>query len=275
MLLLAGIMLAKLLATLATVGSGAVGGVLTPTLFFGAAAGAMVGLVLQSLHLAAGLPVATFAVVGMGGMLSATTHSPLLAMILVMEISLDYSLMPPLMLASVVSMLVSRKLHPDSIYTEPLRRKGLKIAAGATTSRAAMERTVAEVMLAPVPPLRETSPLTEIARRFLASANNFLPVVDERGRLIGLVALQDLKEHLTSPEGPVGVIAYDVMRPPPACVTPRQRLLEVLPLVLESELRNIPVVNTFEEYRLVGALARAEVLAIFSEAIATRPQGGT
>ena len=66
----------------------------------------------------------------------------------------------------------------------------------------------------------------------------------------------------------LGVIAYDIMRPPPACVTPNQRLLEVLPVVLASEQRNIPVVNTLKENRLVGALARAEVLGIFSEVIA-------
>ena len=58
------------------------------------------------------------------------------------------------------------------------------------------------------------------------------------------------------------------MRPPPPCVTPNQRLLEVLPVVLGSEQRNIPVVNTLRENRLVGALRRAEGLAIFSEVIA-------
>jgi len=58
------------------------------------------------------------------------------------------------------------------------------------------------------------------------------------------------------------------MRPSPACVTPNQRLLEILPVVLASEQRNIPVVNTLKENRLVGALARAEVLNIFSEVIA-------
>jgi hypothetical protein len=51
-------------------------------------------------------------------------------------------------------------------------------------------------------------------------------------------------------------------------VTPNQRLLDVLPVVLASEQRNIPVVNTLKENRLVGALPRAEVLGIFSEAIA-------
>ena len=123
-------------------------------------------------------------------------------------------------------------------------------------------------MRAPISPVRETEALSEIADRFLTSANNFLPVVDAKGQLVRLVALQDLKEYLGSDEQILGVIAYDIMRPPPACVTPNQRLLDVLPVVLASEQRNIPVVNTLKENRLVGALARTEVLGMFSEAIA-------
>jgi CIC family chloride channel protein len=214
------------------------------------------------------LSVVTFAIVGMGSMLSATTGSPLLSMIMVFEISLNYSLIPPLMLACVISTLVARRFHPESIYTEPLRRKGLTVSQDATASEAATERTVGDIMRAPVPPVRETASLGQIADRFLTSSNNFLPVVDAHGQLMGLVALQDLKEYLGGGDEMRGIIGYDLMRPPPACVTPNQRLLDILPVVLASEQRNIPVVTTLKENRLVGALSRAEVLALFSEAIA-------
>lgn len=275
LLFLVGLFLAKLIATLATVGSGAVGGVFTPTLFLGAGVGAIFGLSLHEFHLAEQLPIASFAVVGMGSMLSATIRSPLLAMIMVFEISLDYSLMPPLMLACVVSIIVAGKLHPESIYTEPLRRKGVLLRQEPTASEATTERTVSDLMRDPVAPVRETSTLGEVANRFLTSANNFLPVVDAKGQMVGIIALHDLKEFLGSGEQLLGVIAYDVMRPPPPCVTPNQRLLEVLPVVLASEQRNIPVVNTLKENRLVGALARAEVLGIFSEAIAATRKAET
>jgi H+/Cl- antiporter ClcA/CBS domain-containing protein len=270
LLFLCGLFLAKLIATLATVGSGAVGGVFTPTLFLGAALGGSFALALRSLGAGAGLPIAPFALVGMGSMLAATTRSPLLAMIMIFEISLDYSLMPALMLACVVSILIARKFHPESIYTEPLRLRGLTMAKETTEPGAATERTVGDLMRSPVPPIRESAALGEIAERFLTSANNFLPVVDAKSQLVGMVALQDLKEYLGAGEELRAVIAYDVMRPPPACVTPNQRLLDVLPVVLASEQRNIPVVNTLKENRLVGALARTEVLGVFSEAIAAR-----
>ena len=274
-LFLGGLLLAKLLATSVSVGSGTVGGVFTPTLFLGACLGALFGTALQSLGGAKGLPTNSFALVGMGSVLAATTRSPLLAMIMVFEISLDYSLMPPLMLGCVISILVAGRLHPESIYTEPLRQRGLEISDETTQAGVATEQMVGDLMHAPVSPLRENTPLKDIANRFMTSPNNFLPVVDAGRKLIGVVALQDLKEYLHAGEELRAVIAYDVMRPPPKCVTPNQRLLEVLPVVLESELRNIPVVNSFTENRLVGVLARGEALGIFAEVIAagSKPAG--
>ena len=268
LLWLAGLLMAKWVATAATVGAGTVGGVFTPTMFVGATTGALFGVTLHRFGgLAGGVPAGAFALVGMGAVLAATTRSPLLAMIMIFELSLDYSLVPPLMLACVVSILVARQLHGESVYTEHLRVKSL--ALGQETSRpgAAMEQTVGDLMRAPVPPVRENTPLREIAGRFLTNANNFLPVVDARQRLVGVVALQDLKEFLAGTRDFGAVIASDVMRPPPRCLTPGQRLLDALPVVLASELRNVPVVNDPAENRLIGAVARAEVLAIFSEAI--------
>jgi len=123
-------------------------------------------------------------------------------------------------------------------------------------------------MLAPVPPVTEITSLPELAQRFLGSANNFLPVVDADQRLVGMVALQDLKEHLGAGRELSAVIASDVMRPPPRCVTPNQRLVDVFNLALASEQQNIPVVSTLTDKRLVGALARTEVLGLFAESIA-------
>src|SRR5580704_6709361 len=114
----------------------------------------------------------------MGSVFSATTRSPLLAIVMVFEISLNYSLMPALMLGCAVSTVVSRRLHPQSIYTEPLRLRSLEMESPRLGS--AVEQTVGDLMRAPVPPVRDNTPLPEIAQRFLSSTNNFLPVVDSR-----------------------------------------------------------------------------------------------
>lgn len=267
---LLGLFLAKLLATAITVGSGTVGGVFTPTLFLGASLGSLVGTLFHWAGLGTGQAIGAFALVGMGSVLSATIHSPLLALIMIFEISLNYTLIPPLMLACAISTVVARRLHLDSIYTEPLRRKGFELERETHQVGAATLRTVGELMREPVPPLRETAGFREVVDRFLTSSNNFLPVVDAQSRLIGIIALQDMKEYLNMGSEMSSVIAYDVMRPPPACLTPNQKLLDVVPILLASELRNIPVVNSLTEFRLVGALVRAEALGLLSEAIAKR-----
>ena len=270
LLWLAGLLVAKWVATAATVGAGTVGGVFTPTLFIGAGAGALFGTALHELGDVSSVPVGAFALVGMGAVLAATTRSPLLAMIMIFELSLDYTLVPPLMLACVVSILVARQLHGESVYTEHLRMRGLAISQETNRLGAAMEQTIGDLMHAPVTPVRESAPLREIADRFVTNSNNFLPVVDAHQRLLGVVALQDLKEFLNVAQDLDAVIACDVMRPPPRCLTPGQPLLDALPAVLESELRNVPVVNNRVENKLVGAVIRAEVLAIFSEAITAK-----
>jgi CIC family chloride channel protein len=274
MLFLLGLFIAKGTATLACVGSGTVGGVLTPTLFLGASLGSLFATVLHLGGAARLLPPGAFALVGMGSVLAATTHSSLLAIILVLEISLNYSLMPPLMLACAVSTLVARKLHQESVYTESLRIEGLSAERETARIGAATEKTVGDFMREAVPPVRDTTLLQDVAARFLSSSNNFLPVVDKDQRLIGMVALHDLKEFLNPHHEIRGVIAFDVMRPPPPCLTPTQRLVDALPVLLSSEQRNVPVVDSQESKRLIGAVARTEVLGLFSEAIATSTRPG-
>lgn len=260
-----GLTIAKVTATIISVGSGAVGGVFTPTLFLGASLGSLFGAALHLAGMSLELPVGVFALVGMGSVLAATTHSPLLAMIMAFELSLNYSLMPPLMLACVVSALVGRRFHPDSIYTEPLRKSGIE-SEGARGGGATAQR-VGDFMREPVPPILEYTPFREIADRFLTGANNFLPVVDSAQRLVGVVALQDLKDSLQDGALLPGIIASDLMRPVPACLTPDLKLAEALPILIASELRNVPVIDSVHGQKLIGRIARAEVIGVLTEAM--------
>jgi CIC family chloride channel protein len=264
------IFVAKWLATIISVGSGHVGGVFTPTFFFGAALGALFGMTLHRIGWAHDLPTGTFALVGMCSVLSATTRSPLLAMIMVFEISLNYSLMPALMTGGVISTIVARRLYPESIYTQPLRQKGITPGEEPLRAGAATEQTIGDIMRAPVPPVKENTTLREVGARFLTNSNNFLPVVDKDNHLTGVVALHDLKEHLHTGRELDIVIAFDVMRPPPPALTPNQRLQDALPTLLASEQQNIPVVSSYMENKLVGAVVRADALGLISEAISAR-----
>ena len=268
LLTLAALFLVKLVGTSLCVGAGTVGGVFTPTLYLGAALGSLMGGALHAAHWGDPLPTGAFGLVGMAGMLAATTRSPLLAIIMIFELSLNYSIMPPLMLACVVAALVARSLHSESVYTEPLRRRGVVLESESQRLGAATEQTVSDFMIEPVPPLLDTASFRETADRFLTTTHYFLPVVNAESRLVGVVALQDLKQFLNAGQELSGVIALDVMRPPPPSLTPSQRLADALPVLLSSDQRNIPVVNNRVESRLVGAVSRSQALALISEAIA-------
>jgi CIC family chloride channel protein len=263
------------LATIVAVGSGAVGGVMTPTLFLGAALGGVFGLYTLQEQWHLGIPVGVFALVGMSGMLAATTHSPLLAMIMVFEISLNYNLMPALMIASAIATLVARQVHSSNIYTEALYARGMDGTWESDQVGEASRQRVGDLMRHPVPPLRDNCLFPDIADRFITCSFHFLPVVDDQNRLLGMVALSDLKEYLHMGEQLKSVIAYDIMRPAPKCLTPGQRLDEALPILLEAEMRNVPVVNNRREKRLVGAVNRAEALGQLAEAMTSRSVKGS
>ncbi len=133
----ATILLLKTLATAASVGSGAVGGVFTPTLFVGAALGALYGTGLQALFPAGDLSaVSSYAIVGMGALLAATTYAPLMSILMIFEMTLSYEVMLPLMLACVTGYVIAHRIRPDSVYAKSLasNRRARHAVSGETES---------------------------------------------------------------------------------------------------------------------------------------------
>jgi CIC family chloride channel protein len=121
---LAVILLLKVVATCSSFGSGAVGGVFTPTLFVGASLGYLFGFVHQALGLGPFPSPGAFALTGMGMFLAATTHAPLMAILMIFEMTLDYQLILPLMLGCVVAYFTSHGFESRPIYSVPMQRKG-------------------------------------------------------------------------------------------------------------------------------------------------------
>lgn len=109
------VLVLKIIAVGATTGSGAPGGVFTPTLFVGAAFGALLAAALHALGATQAVePI--YAVLGMAVLLAATTHAPVMAALMVFEMTGRYDLLAVLLPACVVAALVSRRLHPTSVY---------------------------------------------------------------------------------------------------------------------------------------------------------------
>ncbi|CDK78619.1 voltage-gated ClC-type chloride channel ClcB domain protein [Escherichia coli DEC14A] len=117
-MIIAGIFLCKLCAVLASSGSGAPGGVFTPTLFIGLAIGMLYGRSLglwfpdgEEITLLLGLT-------GMATLLAATTHAPIMSTLMICEMTGEYQLLPGLLIACVIASVISRTLHRDSIYRQ-------------------------------------------------------------------------------------------------------------------------------------------------------------
>jgi chloride channel protein, CIC family len=251
---LAVILIFKVLATAATFGSGAVGGVFTPTLFVGASFGFLLGDAAQSVpgHLL--INPSAFALVAMGAFLAAATHAPIMAIIMIFELTLDYEIILPLMLACVTAYYISVSIEKRSIYAEAFKRKG-----GGDYRQQLAELHVRDLMK-PVPPtLQPTARFAEIGEKFITSRVNYLYVTD-RDRFVGAVSLHDIKSYLNSPELAALVIAGDIMRDRFPVVRPEASLVDAMERFVNHDGERLPVVTDSGQHRLLGTISKTDVI---------------
>lgn len=249
---LAVILLFKVLATAATFGSGAVGGVFTPTLFVGASFGFLFGTATQHVTGSPLVNPSAFALVGMGAFLAAATHAPIMAIIMIFELTLDYQIILPLMLACVVGYYTSDKIEKRSIYAEALKRKG----AGDYAKQLA-ELHVRDLMKPNPLTISLTTGFSEIAEKFVATRFNYLYVADD-GRFLGAVSLHEIKSYLNAPELAKVVIAGDLLLDSFPVVRASASLTEALERFSHHDGERLPVVS--QDRHLVGSIAKTDVI---------------
>lgn len=260
-----GIFACKWLATMASFGSGAPGGVFTPSLFMGAGAGLLFGTVVNQFLPAVAPDPRAFALVGMGAFLSAASHAPVMAVIMLFEMTLSYAIILPLLVCSVIAYYTSKSLEGASLYSEALKRK-----TAAAPDPTPGEGRVAEMMRSNPPVIAPGAHFAEIARTFLNVRVNNLYVVDEGGRFLGVVALHDIKPYLGEPDLAELVIARDILREDFPRVTPEQPLTEALAGFLGIVAERLPVVD--RDGILRGSLAKSDLLLALVEK-RKRPHG--
>lgn len=250
----------KLLATAATFGSGAVGGVFTPTLFVGASMGYLYGVVVRQLWPGPPPVAEVFILVGMGALLAATTHAPIMAIIMLFEMTLDYNIILPLMLACVVAHYTANAIEPASIYSESLKRKG-----AAFVRRQLSALRVADLMKTDPVSVPEISPFTRIAESFLTNRFNYLYVVGEGRKFKGAISLHDVKNYLNEPELASIVIARDIVRDEFPTVSVDESLSDALGVFSRHDGERLPVTSNFEDRTLVGSISKTDVLLALAE----------
>jgi CIC family chloride channel protein len=263
--LLALLLVAKAVATTASVSSGSPGGVFTPSLFLGAAAGGLIGAAAGSLlptHGATG----GYVLVGMAGAIAATTHAPIMATVLGFELSGDYAIVLPLFLATGLATVVSRRLHPDSIYTGELRRRGI-----------AWEGTLAEKLARTVRArdIFERDPNVVDAEAPLQAALDIL--AGTRARVVfvaGPPAVRAIDLHIaaeiwTGAARPAETLCGDVAVPVPTA-SPDDDLLALSEKLFDVDWGEIPVVDPGAPARPLGVVTRRALLAAFDRELLER-----
>ncbi len=257
---LAIILILKIVATSATFGSGAVGGVFTPTLFIGSSIGFLFGVLAQAVTKLSGIQPEAFALIGMGAFLAATTRAPIMAIILIFEITLDYEVILPLMLACVVAYYTARSFQMPGIYSEELRRKG-RWEFDSELRR----MRVGDIMKHNPPSVLLDAAFDEICSRFTLLPHNYLYVIDEKGRFHGVISLHDIKRFLTNPDLSTVVIARDIMREDFPSLGPDDFLTTVFERFARHDGERLPVLSRDGSKLLVGSVSKADALLAFAE----------
>jgi CIC family chloride channel protein len=262
-------LVAKFFLTLVAYGSGAPGGLFAPTLILGSALGSLVGLFSSTL-LGVG-DTATYALAGMGAFFSAVAKVPITAIVIIFEMTMDFNLVLPLMIASVVSYLVAEQVSSGSLYDRLLALKGINLHAQEKEKQQPLsELTAAEVMQHRVETLSSELSVDRVLKAFARSHHRGFPVVED-GKLVGIVTQADLAE-ITQRSLPPNATLRDIMTPQPLAIAPTDSLNHVLYLLRRYRLSRLPVT---EGRKLVGIITRSDIIRAESDRLTGQVAGRT
>ncbi|HUT12859.1 MAG TPA: chloride channel protein [Thermoguttaceae bacterium] len=253
--------LLKPLMTSLALGGGGSGGIFAPSLFIGAALGGSFGLLCNMLIPELSAHPGVYAIVGMGAVVAGTTHGTLSAILIVYEMTDNYQIILPIMIAAGLSGVVARFIDPDSIYLKKLSRREESVARGHQVHH--LEHImVRDVMIRHFPTVRHTDDLTEIIR--VARQNlhiESLPVMNDEEQLVGIIRPGDLQRALDSRVPPQLVNAEDIAMTAPIALRTNDNLLEAMRDFGACDVETLPV-ETGEgaSRRVVGLLLRADVM---------------
>jgi H+/Cl- antiporter ClcA len=250
--ILAALLVAKLLAWWVALGSGTSGGTLAPILLISAAFGGLLGR--AGAHLAPGLGISAgaFAVVAMAATFGSATRAPFTAIVFVFELTRDYDVILPLMLASVVAGLVAAAFLQDSLMTEKLTRRGVRVG-GELHVDVLRTTLVGDVMTEEVRTIPVGATVEQATEIMTLGGHGAYPVIDERGRCVAMLQ----RGELLIADLPPGGTVLDVATRDVVAVTSHTSLVEALELMMVEGVDHLPVI---EGEQLVGMCTRADIL---------------
>ena len=244
----------KPVATSLTLGAGGSGGVFAPSLYTGAMLGNTFGSIAHSLFPTWTASSAAYGLVGMAAVFAAAAEAPITAIMIVFEMSNDYTIILPLMVCTVISTLLGRRLLGFTIYEMKLVRRGIDWA------RARKPRPFSRVNVATVERIPDivayaSQPINEVAPKLEHSPEFVVPVVDD-GKFVGMVTASDIAGALvTHPGSRVGELVQ-----PASVVLQRDDTLEEAAIAMaDPQTPLLPIVDRASG-KLLGIITRRDVL---------------
>lgn len=259
------LMVGKMLATSLTIGIGGSGGVFAPTLFIGAMAGTAFGLVANGLFPGVTESAGAYGLIGMGAALGGATGAPITAVIILFELTGEYSIILPLMAAVVMAAGTGHLLSKTTIYTAKLWRRGVDVDAPPSENR---DFTAADIALPAPEPLDEQASLDDAAAALATSPFGMLPVLGADGRYTGCVSAQDVAEALEDSDPPHDLKTLVGL---PTAVAADAAAEEILAKLSGRGGTGLPVLNP-DHTELIGWITYESVLAKLRPANPVAPE---
>ena len=257
----------KALAMVISLGSGTSGGLLAPMFMSSAALGGAfaiaMNMIFPSLHLSPG----AYALVAMAAVFGSASRATFAFIVFAFEITRDYNAILPLMLACVIADMIALRYLPNSIMTEKLARRGLKVPDQFEVNAMKVSR-VAEVMRTDVKPIPAEMTVAELARRVGCGDAQLnlmqgLPVVSAEGKILSVVTQGDLLRALEKdPNGSSSVLEAGSSN---LIVTyPDELVHDAMHSMLDHDIGRLPVVSREDQQKLLGYFDRPCLLAAWS-----------
>jgi len=264
--LLLALVVVKTFSTAISLGTGFGGGVFTPSLMIGAMLGGAYGIVVTSIFPDLSSGASAYTIIGMGAMAAAVLGAPISTTLIVFELTDDYPLTIAVMIAVVISSVITQQFQGKSFFAWQLERVGLVLTGG---FEAALLRAirVASVMRTESETVFVSSPLPEIRARLQDSETGELFVVAEDGQLFGTITLHDLSDVAFDHDVDNLINAGDIARTHPPALSQTDDLEAANKMIRDTGEHYIAVVDDQTSMKLVGTLHETELMTAYNRAL--------
>jgi len=259
----------KILATSITIGSGGSGGIFAPSLFVGAMAGGFFGSAVHAVFPDITASAGAYSIVGMAAVVGGTTHGPLSAILILFEMTGNYRIILPLMIACIISSVAAGQLLRESIYTLKLARRGINIRAGKEVN-VLKAVPVEEAMNPNVETIPENLTLGRLAEKISKSKYNSFPVVDDQGYLTGILSYLDYHDVVFDEALENLVVAKELATPKVVTVSQGDTLYTALEKITAKDFSILPVVSPTNPRKLLGVVTRRDIMGAYNKAVLTK-----